>query len=107
WIFSTIGRLFSIPQYPGYQGSLMVQPSPIFALLLAGVVLLGCVVLTSLFAGLVEFEGGLFCATFGLMALSTKAGPMHYALMYSPGDGVFLRLLFETIMLFVFVGVGW
>ena len=87
-IFSAIARLFSIPRFAGYEGSLMVQPSPIFALLLAGVVLLGCVVLTSLFAGLVEFEGGLFCATFGLMAMSTRSGPMRYVLMYSPGDGM-------------------
>jgi len=107
WIFSAIGRLFSIPRFMGYEGSLMAQPSAIFALLVAGVVLLGCVVLTSLFAGLVEFEGGLFCATFGLVALSTHSGPMRYVMMYSPGNGIFFRLIFEAIVLFFFVAVGW
>ncbi|HYO10322.1 MAG TPA: hypothetical protein VER17_15240 [Tepidisphaeraceae bacterium] len=107
WIFAGVASLFSIPWYRDYQASLTGQPAPALALLVAAVVLLGCVVLTSLFAGLVHFEGGLFCAALGMLALSARGGPMRYVLMYSPGDGVFLRLIFETLTLFAFVFAGW
>jgi hypothetical protein len=107
WIFWSVASLFALPRFRDYQASLLVQPSPLLALLMAGVVLLACVVLTSLFTGSVEFEAGLFCGAIGLFALSARGGPMRYVLMYSPGNGVFARLIFETLTLFAFVGVAW
>jgi len=55
----------------------------------------------------VHFEGGLFCAAVGMTALSARGGPVHYTLMDAPGSGVFLKLLVELVLLFVFVGCGW
>src|SRR6185437_2464800 len=66
WIFWTIGGLFSFPQYKGYDASLIAQPSALLMLLMTAVVFLACVILTSFFAGIVHFEGGLFCAAVGM-----------------------------------------
>jgi len=67
WLFVAVAALFSVPRYPGYQASLIMQPSAMLALLMAIVVLVACVLVTSMFAGLVHFEGGLFCAAIGLL----------------------------------------
>lgn len=107
WIFVSIGSMFSIPRVEGYQGSLMLLPNPLVALLVTGVVLVACVALTSLFAGTVYFEAGLFCAAIGMIALSIRGGPMRYVLMASPGNAIFPRLLAELIVLFAFVGLAW
>lgn len=107
WIFAAVAALFSIPRYPKFQGSLMLQPSAIVALVMAVVILVACVAITSMFAGLVHYEGGMFCAAIGLLALSIHGGPMRYVLMSSPGDGVFLKLFFELLVLFAAVWIGW
>jgi hypothetical protein len=106
-IFSTIGRFFAIPALPHYEASLLTQPSPIMAILIAGITLVACVLLCTLLTGRIHFEAGLFCAAIGMMALSTRGGPMRYVLMYAPGDGIFLRLAFETVLLFAIIAIGW
>jgi len=107
WIFSTVAALFSFPQFSGHDASLLAQPSAILILVMTAIVLVACVLITSFFAGIAHFEGGLFCAAVGLGALSTRGGSIRYTLMDSPGSGVFLRLLIELVLLFAFVGVGW
>ena len=105
--FAAIGRFFRIPQLPDYQAALLTQPSPLVAVLIAGVTLIACVLLCTLITGRIHFEAGLFCAAIGMVALSTRGGPMSYVLMYAPADAVFLRLAFETVLLFGCVAVGW
>ncbi|MEA2711777.1 MAG: hypothetical protein QOF78_4378 [Phycisphaerales bacterium] len=106
-IFGAIGKFFAIPQLPHYQASLLAQPNPLIAVVIAGVTLVACVLLCTLITGRIHFEAGLFCAAIGMVALSTRGGPMRYVLMYSSGPGVFLRLAFETVLLFGCIAVGW
>jgi hypothetical protein len=105
--FSTIGRFFAIPLLPDYDASLLAHPSPVVAVILAAVTLLACVLLCTLLTGRIHFEAGMFCAAIGMLALSTRGGPMRYVLMYASGDGVFLRLAFEIVVLFGLVAMGW
>ena len=107
WIFLTVAGAVGYPRHPGFEASLMVQPMPIVALLAAAVALVASVLLTAMFAGIAQFEGGLFCAAIGMSALSIQGGPMRYVLMYSSGNGVFVWMIVELLLLFVFVGIGW
>ena len=110
WIlFWLIGRLFGIPPVPGYQASLLASAggSPVVAIILTGVAIVACVLIGSLVAGAVHFEGGLFCASVGMLALSTRGGPIRYVLMYSSSSAVYLALLVELALLAVCVGIGW
>src|SRR3954468_2414841 len=70
WIvFTLIGKLFGIPPVPHYQASLLASGSPVMAILLAGVTFVACVLIGSLICGVIHFEGGLFCACVGMLAL--------------------------------------
>ena len=106
-IFGAIGRFFGIPQLPDYDASLLTQPSPLVVVLITGVTLVACVLLCTFIAGRIHFEAGLFCAAIGMIALSTRGGPMRDVLMYATGNGIFLRLAFETVLLYGCVAIGW
>lgn len=106
-IFSAIARFFGIPQLPDYGASLLTQPSPLIAVMIVAVTLVACVLLCTLLTGRIHFEAGLFCAAIGMLALSVRGGPIRYVLMYASGEGVFLRLAFETTLLFGCVAIGW
>jgi len=106
-IFSTVGRFFRIPELPNYQASLLTHPSPIIAVVITGVTLVACVLLCTIITGRIHFEGGLFCAAVGMLALSTRGGPLRYVLMYANSDGIFVRLAFETVVLFAVIAIGW
>jgi hypothetical protein len=106
-IFHFIGRAFRIPELRDFQASLLGNASPVLTLVVTLVTLIACVLVSSLIAGTVHFEAGLFCACAGMLALSTRGGPMRYVLMESPAPAVWVRLLSETVILFAFVGIGW
>jgi hypothetical protein len=107
-IFHFLGRAFRIPEMAHYQASLLANPSPAVAIVLTAVTFAACVLVGSLIAGTVHFEGGLFCACVGLLALSTRGGPMRYVLMdASGGSSVWVRMLTELALLSAIVGGGW
>jgi hypothetical protein len=106
-LFATVARVCSIPQLPGYEATLFSPPSPLLALLVTAITLIAATLLCSLIAGVIHFEGGLFCAAVGMAALSTRGGPMRYVLMYAPDASVYGRLAFETALLFGCVAGGW
>lgn len=106
-LFWTVAGMFSFPRFYGYSASIMQQPGAILILLMASVVFLVSVGVTSIFTHVVHFEGGLFCASLGLLALSVRGGPMRYVLMDSPGAGIFIKLLIELVLLFIPVFAGW
>jgi hypothetical protein len=106
-LFATMGKLFGIPPVAGYQASLLTSGSAILSVLLSGVMFVACVLIGSLIAGAVHFEGGMFCASVGMLSLSTRGGPMRYVLMYAGGAGVYAALLLELLLLAVIVGIGW
>lgn len=106
-IFSLIGRAFDIPAVPDYQAALIVQPSAMLTVAVAGVTLVACVLLATMIAGRLHFESGLFCACIGMAALSIRGGPVRYVLMYATSDRVFIQLAFELVLLFGVVAAGW
>jgi hypothetical protein len=108
WIaFAVIARLIGVPEVPHFQASLLAGDSAIVAIVVTAVAFVACVLIGSLLAGAVHFEGGLFCAAVGMLALSTRGGAMKYVLMYAGGRGVFATLLVELVLLAACVGVGW
>ena len=109
WIFWTIAGMFSFPRFHGFNASILNQPSAIVILIMTAIVFIVCALVTSLFTNIVHYEGGLFCAAVGLIALSCRGGSMRYVLMDSkpPGGGIFLELLVELLLLFAIVIAGW
>ena len=106
-LFGLIGRFFSIPEVPGYAASLFSHPAPLLVVVIAAVTLIACVLLCTFIAGRIHFEAGLFCAAIGMVALSTRGGPMRYVLMDAPTDWIYIRLAFETVLLFGCIAIGW
>jgi hypothetical protein len=106
-LFGLAANLFSIPQNPRYEASLMMQPVPMLAIVVVAIVLVAGVLVASLIAGKVHFEGGLFCAAIGMAALSTRGGPMRYVLMYAPSPAIYLRMAGELMLLLGCIIAGW
>jgi hypothetical protein len=106
-IFHFIGRAFRIPELQDFQATLLGNPSPVGTVLVTIITFAACLLIGSLIAGTVQFEAGLFCACIGLMALSTRGGPMRYELMSSSGNTIWIRMIVETIILFGIVAMGW
>ncbi|MGH7177610.1 MAG: hypothetical protein ACREJC_09540 [Tepidisphaeraceae bacterium] len=101
------GGWLDIPQNRGYSISLLQQPSPVLALLVTAIVFIACTALSSLIAGSVRFEAGLFCAAVGLSALSLRGGPLRYVLFDADKPVVFWRLAIELTLLFTILGLAW
>jgi hypothetical protein len=106
-LFWLAGRWFGIPRQPDYDASLALQPRAPAVLLLVGFVLWLCVALSTLIAGTVRFDAGLFAGAVGLMALSVRGGPMRYVYQVAEGRGVFLALILELAVLYGFLGLAW
>jgi len=102
-----LARTLHVPTTPHSAGILMQQPAWPIAIGLACVALIGCTILTSVIAGHVHFEGGLFCACFGLAALSYRLGPTRFALFNSSSPSIYVSMAFELIVLFVAVTIVW
>jgi hypothetical protein len=106
WVFGLVASIFALPRYPGFDASLLHQPAPIVALLVAIVTLVACTLLGSLVAGIVHFEAGLFAASIGLVALSTRGGPIRQTLFNASGPGVFVTLAIELIVLYAGIALA-
>lgn len=105
-IFWIGGAYFDVPLLPREAGSLLAQPAPVTSTMIAGILLLACVIVASAIAGSQQFEAGLMCATVGLAALSMRAGPMRETLFLANGPAIYLRLAVELAILFAFVAAG-
>ena len=110
-LFWVAGRWFGIPRHPGFEPSLILQPSPAAVLLLTGFVLWICVALCTVIATRVRFDAGLFAACVGLATLSIRGGPMRYviqnAMELGNGRSVFLGMIVELLVLFGFLSLAW
>jgi len=106
-IFQAVGRVFGIPQMPGYSASVIQQPSSLLAFIMTAVAFVICVLASTTITGSIHFEAGFYCAAFGLSALSMRGGPMRFVLMSSPGHGVFLALAMELLLLYGILFLGW
>jgi len=106
-IFWWVGALVGVPANKGYSASLIQQPMAWLMFVAVAITFVVCVGLSSLVAGSVHFDAGFACAAAGLSALSMRGGPMRYALMASPGRGVFIGMSVELLLLYGVLALGW
>lgn len=102
---------FGIPIRPGYNGSLFLQPSPIFALIIIACLLNAGMLIGTAVAGMIRFNAGLLIGTLALAAFSIRGGSSRstlFAGLSTVGSPqLFLRFLFELTVLTVLVGQCW
>lgn len=106
-LFWSAGKWFSIPEHPGYEMSLALQPAAAGDLLLTGVVLWAATAVGTAVAGTIRFDAGLFAGAVGLAALSARGGPIRYVTQAASGPGVFLALALELLTLGALLGLAW
>jgi hypothetical protein len=103
------GVLVRLPVHPGYEASLLQQPSAVVAILVVGIVLAAAVAVGTALAGMIRYDAGLFAAAIGLAALSLRGGSSQYAifwgLAHDSGPELFLVLAAETLLLGAMVGI--
>jgi hypothetical protein len=100
-------RSFHIPEHPGYEMSLSLQPAAAADFLLVGVTMLVATAVATVVAGSVRFDAGLFGAAVGLTALSCRGGPMRFVAQAAGGRGVFLAMALELLVLGALLGLAW
>jgi hypothetical protein len=109
--FVFASRTFHVPAAPHFDASLLAQRSPFAALGVVAVTLLTTVVLSTVIAGTIRFDAGLFCAVLGMTALSIRSGRMGDLLRQSAGTAAgptfFVHLALELVALYAFVAVAW
>ena len=106
-LFWFAGQWFHIPEHPGFEMSLAVQPSPAMDLALTGIVLCAATAVGTAVAGTIRFDAGLFAGAIGLAALSSRGGPMRYVTQSAAGRGVFLGMAIEILVLGALLGLAW
>jgi hypothetical protein len=109
--FVLASRTFHVPAAPHFDASLLAQPSPFVSLGVVAVTLLASMVLSTVIAGAIRFDAGLFCATVGMTALSIRSGRMGELLRQSAPTAAtpafFVHLALELVALYAFVAVAW
>jgi hypothetical protein len=106
-IFAAGCRLCDLPTLPGFDGSLLLQPSP-SAVIVIAILLLVATLVGTVLAGAIHFEAGLFAGAFGLMIFSLRCGTIQSVLFESGGtSSVYFRLVAEVVILGVILGVAW
>jgi hypothetical protein len=107
-IFAVGARWFGLPELPGFDGSLIHQPSAFVAFLTVAVLLAITTLIGTVVAGAVRFEAGLFAAAFGLMMISMRCGTMQSVLLESGGTAsVYGGLSLELVILGIFLIAIW
>jgi hypothetical protein len=100
-----------IPPVARLQGSLIEQPQPPLAFIVACVLYIVSVIIGILIAGRSWFFAGVFTGAIALATLSVRCGPMQYVLFNAAALGdtkrIFLKLLAEHSLLFVPVAATW
>lgn len=104
--FWWVGALVRFPQHPGFNASLLLQPTPaakvIAVVVAAGVLTLLC----TLLAGRVRYDAGWGCVALGLYALRLRGGPM-WTTLDDRSPGVFLTLAIELALLGIVLSAAW
>jgi hypothetical protein len=71
------------------------------------ILLVGCTALASTIAGTARPDAGLFCAAFGLAALSLRDGSIRTTLQSASSPGILAMLAVELCLLYVGIGACW
>ena len=99
---------FGLPILPGFDGSILAQPTPLVVLFLVAMMLAVSALIGTIIARAVHFEAGLFSAAFGMMVLSLRCGNIQSVLFESDGSQtVYLRLILELVILGAFLYGIW
>ncbi len=107
-IFTLAAQWLRLPPLPGFDGSLLLEPSPLTAILGVGVLLLLTTLVATILAGAVRFEAGFFAASMGMLTLSLRAGTSRSVIFESGGSGsVYFKLSFELLLLGLFLIADW
>jgi len=96
----TLGsRAFALPSLPGFDGSILHQPSPITAFATIAILLLVATLVGTIVAGAVRFEAGLFAALLSLVVISFRCGTMQSVLLEAGGnESVYISLTLELVI---------
>jgi hypothetical protein len=105
-IFWLAGKEFRIPTETRFSASLFQQPTLLTTVIVIAIVYGACVALSSSIAGMIGFDAGVFCASAGFCALSTRGGPIRFTLMESPTRQVWLMLSAEVVTLSLIIAAG-
>jgi hypothetical protein len=93
-------RMFGLPVLPGFDGSILAQPSAFAAIAIVAVLLVISALVGTVLAGAIHFEAGIFAAACGLVALSLRGGTMQAVLFEANGSSsVYFRLMLELLLL--------
>ena len=107
-IFGAGSQWLAIPQFPGFDGSLLRQPSPAMAVTAVAILLLLTTIVGTVLAGAVRFEAGLAAAATGLAVISLRSGTIRSVLFDANGEaGVYITLIGETIILGIILVCLW
>lgn len=113
-LFWWAGKWLGVPAHPGYEGSLLRQPTAggtATAVAAAAVLYLGVAAVVTLLARRQWVYTGLLAASAGLAAWSFRGGPVRFVLLAPDnagvGAGAFYTLAAETLILGLIVGIGW
>lgn len=99
-LFDAASQWLAIPQIPGFDGSLLRQPSPFLSVVAIAILLGLATIMGTLLAGAVRFEAGLCAAAVGLAVISIRSGTIRNVLFDANGDAmVYVTLMVETIIL--------
>ena len=109
--FVFASRTFRVPLAPGFDASLLAQPSPLISLLVVAITLLASVLLSTVIAGRIRFDAGLFCATLAMTALSLRSSRtgdlLRQTAPTAASPTLFVHLALELVALYAFVAVAW
>jgi hypothetical protein len=109
-VFYFASQTFRVPAYPHYGGVLIGESNPTVATVVVAVAILAAVLLSTLIAGTVRFDAGLFCGVLGMATLSTRSGSVGDILrQVGPTNSpvVFLHFTLELVLLYAFVSLAW
>jgi hypothetical protein len=105
----TIGSgWLGLPALPGYDGSILRQPSPVAAFVTITILLLIATLFGTIIAGAVRFEAGLFAAALSLVTISFRCGTMQSVIFEAAGkQSVYNSLILELIIFAVLLSLLW
>lgn len=104
-------RKFQVPTYPHFGGSLLSDASPITSFIVLGIGFVVAVLLSTLVAGTLRFDAGLFCGATGLSVISLRGGRVGDILRATaPGARtpvIFIHFALELVVLYALISVAW
>jgi hypothetical protein len=110
-VFLFISYKFEIPTYPHFGGSLLSDAAPIATFIALGVGLIVAVLLSTLVAGTLRFDAGLFCGLLGLSVISLRGGRVGDILRATsasaPSPVIFVHFALELVVLYALISVAW